>query len=156
TDQQADGQVTRRNEVDAVRKHRNLRQIEREAVDRHEHAVRDPAGDGGGEVPFVGILKFLSKVIEAIESDDHFEVAHAFLNFGAHAAKRLEALQVPALYPARNQLREKQHARSGNQRHKAQAHIQCKEKNSGACHHEKVACKLDERLRKKQVELVGI
>ena len=99
---------------------------------------------------------FLPEVIEAIERHDDFEVAQAFLDLGAHAAEGLQALQVLAFHPPGNQLREHQHAGRGHQRGDTQPDIERQQEDGGAGHHENVAGKLHERLRKELIQLVGV
>ena len=86
--------------VEAVGQHDQLRQVVGQPVERHEdvagQARRDRRGDSSVSLASSNLLP---EVVAAVERDDHLEIAQALLDLAAHAAERLQALDVRSLDP---------------------------------------------------------
>src|SRR4029077_16204867 len=146
-DQQANGQVTRRDKIDSIRKNDELRQVVSQAINRYEYVTGKSRSHRRGKILVVCFVELLTKVVETIEGHDDLEVAQAFLDLRTHATQGLQAFHVLALDPCRKHLRHDQHAESGHQRRNAQPEIEAKNEYSGARHHEQISRELHERLR---------
>ena len=69
------------NQGDTVGKRNHLPQTGSQGVNGGKDVVREPGGDRSAKVCFVDFVKLVAEIIKAVESNDDFEVAEAFLDF---------------------------------------------------------------------------
>src|SRR5665213_4091144 len=85
--EQTNGEIARRNKVDAVNQNNHLPKVRSKTVHRSKRVVGNACAYGSGIVLVIYFLEALLKVIPAVKGNNDFEVIQAFLYLGAHPAE---------------------------------------------------------------------